>query len=361
MSRLGVCLALLWIVLSFAIAWLDLQNRWLVPERVWVSYVKLWIYWASWAALPLLLHAVAVLLQKPLHAATWLWACMLLVVAYSGLIEPRLLIVQQHTLVVPHGALRQTVAQQTATPTTAVQPLRIALVSDIHVGLFVRQWQINRLVKTLNAQDVDAVIVAGDWTYEPPNDLAKVFAPFKNVRAPVFGVLGNHDTQAPGPDLESALQQALQQSGVVLLDGKTQAWKGWQFVGLGDLWGANPRQDIATMPQESKHEAGASQPLLPRLVIMHQPDTAALMPQTTNSAATFMLSGHTHGGQIWLPWVTQERVLPGMSAHGWYNGVYHTPAGALFVSAGVGTIGLPARLGVVPRVDVITLLPSDAR
>ena len=62
-------------------------------------------------------------------------------------------------------------------------------------------------------------------------------------------------------------------------------------------------------------------------------------------------------GQIWLPWVTRNRVLPGMSRYGWYEGQYATPAGDLFVTAGTGMIGLPARLGVMPRVDVITLAP----
>ena len=76
-----------------------------------------------------------------------------------------------------------------------------------------------------------------------------------------------------------------------------------------------------------------------------------------NSARQIVISGHTHGGQIWLPWVTRNRVLPGMSRYGWYEGRYATPAGDLFVTAGTGMIGLPARLGVVPRVDVITLAP----
>lgn len=98
---------------------------------------------------------------------------------------------------------------------------------------------------------------------------------------------------------------------------------------------------------------------LPRLVLMHQPDTAALLPPA--ASATVMVSGHIHGGQIRLPWVTRNRVLPGMSRYGWYEGWYATPAGDLFVTAGTGMIGLPARLGVVPRLDVITLVSADAR
>ena len=186
----------------------------------------------------------------------------------------------------------------------------------------------------------------GDWTYEPENDLHAVLEPLKQLRRPVFGVQGNHDTQAPGHDLEAPLRQTLQQLGVRLLEGKRQTFKDWELVGLSDLWSGHPRQEIAQLLQKPA--------TLPRLVLMHQPDTAALLP--TNSAS-FMVSGHTHGGQIWLPWITQTKVLPGMSQHGWYEGLYLTRAGALFVTAGAGTIGLPARLGVVPRVDVLHLAP----
>lgn len=325
-----------WVLASLPVAWLDMQDRWLVPGREWVSLVKLWIYWASWAVLPLLLHIGMRLWQKNRSPASWLWAALLMLVAYSGLIEPRLLQIRTHHIAVqqwPHAA--------------PVQPLRIALVADIHAGLFVRQWQLARLVEAINAQDVDAVIVAGDWTYEPKRDLHAALELLKRLHKPVFGVLGNHDTQAPGPNLEGPLRHALQQLNVQLLEGKSQMFKGWELVGLSDLWGGNPRQDIAQLLQQP----AAS----PRLVVMHQPDTAEFMPRT--AGVTVMMSGHTHGGQIWLPWVTRTRVLPGMSQHGWYEGHYRTSAGDLFVTAGTGTIGLPARLGVVPRVDVITLAP----
>ena len=335
-ARLGLGLGCLWVVLSLPLAWWDLQGRWLVPGREVVSLIKLWIYWGTWAVLPLLLHAGARLWRKPLDGMRWLWALLLMLVAYSGLIEPRLLQVHAHHIRV-----------QQAAHAVPVQPLRIALVADIHAGLFVRKWQLARLVEAINAQDVDAVIVAGDWTYEPDQDLHAALQPLARLRKPVFGVLGNHDTQAPGPDVTAPLRQTLQQLGVQLLDGKKHTFKGWELLGLSDLWGGSPQQEAAQLLQ-----APAA---LPRLIIMHQPDTAALLPPA--SSATLMVSGHTHDGQIWLLWVTANRVLPGMSQHGWYEGLYATPAGKLFVTAGVGTIGLPARLGVAPRVDVLHIAP----
>ncbi|MDY0107421.1 MAG: metallophosphoesterase, partial [Giesbergeria sp.] len=230
-------------------------------------------------------------------------------------------------------------------PSVQAQPLRLALVADVHAGLFMRGWQIERLVDRLNALDVDAVVVAGDWTYEPPHDLHALLAPFARLRHPVWGVLGNHDTGAPGPPLAATLRQALQSHGVQLLEGQRLAFRGWEVLGLGDLWGGDPRGDVARLLPPGT-------PAVPRLVLAHQPDTAALLPA---GSARLVLSGHTHGGQIMLPWVTRHWVLPGMSTQGWFEGLNNTPAGPLFVTAGVGTISLPARLAVVPRIDVLRI------
>lgn len=310
-----------WCLLAALLALWDAQGRWTEPGRAVVVWFKLWLFWASWALLPWLLGC-----WRGRHG---LGLVVLIVAAWGALVEPRLLVVRTHALALPAGS----------------PPLRLALVADVHSGLFVRAWQLERLVEVLNAQEVDAVVVAGDWTYDPPLDVQATLAPLARLRHPVWAVLGNHDTQAPGPPLTSALRTALQTHGVQLLDGRSLSFKGWEIVGLGDLWGADPRTDIARLLPPGPAAR-------PRLVLAHQPDTVALLPA---NVATLVLSGHTHGGQITLPWITDHLVLPGMSAHGWYAGRYNTPAGTLFVTTGVGTIGLPARLGVLPTIDVLQL------
>jgi hypothetical protein len=125
-------------------------------------------------------------------------------------------------------------------------------------------------VDRLNALDVDAVVVAYDWTYEPPRDLHALLQPFSRLRHPVWGVLGNHDTGAPGPPLAQALRQALQDHGVQVLDGRRMQAQGWDVVGLSDLWGGEPRGEMARLLPPGT-------PSAPRLVLAHQPDTAALL------------------------------------------------------------------------------------
>lgn len=321
------------LLLSLAITAWDHWGRWHTPRLEVRNFVMLWLYWAPrLAGLPLL---VGLWLRWRIERGARRWrhpvyAALVLVGLWSSWIEPYWIRVRHTTL--------------SGIPAEA-QPLKLALVADIHWGLFFRDRQLDDLVDRLNAMDVDAVIVAGDWTHEPTQDLRAGFAPLARLRHPVWGVLGNHDTGAPGPPLAAALRQALQGHGVQLLEGQRLLFRGWEVLGLGDLWGGDPRGDVARLLLPGT-------PTVPRLVLAHQPDTAALLPA---GSARLVLSGHTHGGQIMLPWITRHWVLPGMSAQGWFEGLNTTPAGPLFVTAGVGTIGLPARLAVVPRIDVLRI------
>jgi predicted MPP superfamily phosphohydrolase len=230
--------------------------------------------------------------------------------------------------------------------------LRLALVSDLHWGLYFRESQFKRLVEQLNALDVDAIVIPGDWTYEPTTDLHTGLAPLATLNKPVFGVLGNHDLQAPGPNLALPLRAALEAHGVRLLEGQRLSWRGWEWVGLDDDWGGDPDPQIhhlwptLTAPQQSPSS---------RLVVVHQPNTVSKLPR---HAAFLSVAGHTHGGQIWLPGLT-PRILQRMSPRGWWNGLYSTPAGHLFVTPGIGTIGLPARLGVMPTIDIVSLVHDN--
>ena len=89
-----------------------------------------------------------------------------------------------------------------------------------------------------------------------------------------------------------------------------------------------------------------------RLLLAHQPDTYAFVPP---GSAFLGMAGHTHGGQIRLPWLT-GLVLRSLTRNPWWDGLYDTPAGRIFVTPGVGTIGLPMRFGVPPTIDVISLV-----
>jgi predicted MPP superfamily phosphohydrolase len=161
-------------------------------------------------------------------------------------------------------------------------------------------------------------------------------------------VLGNHDVESPGPPLTAPLREALQAHGVQLIEGLMVPWKGWALVGLDDHWGGSPGPQVARLWPDGATTPAASN----RIALAHQPDTLALIPE---KGAYLAIAGHTHGGQIWIPGLTPWWLRNTNSEQPWWNGLYETVQGHLFVTPGIGTVGLPARLAVPPTIDVLDL------
>lgn len=326
---------LFWLALAVTLtvcAW-DFSGRWHTPGHELRNFIMLGLYWGPKLAGPFLLWG---LVAHALGHTGWARLKALLALAF-------VLVGLWASWVEPFGQ-RTRLTTLTGIPEGA-QPLRLAVLADIHWGLFYRDFQLQQLVNTLNDMDVDAVLVAGDWVHDPQWDLEAGLGPLADIRHPVFAVLGNHDTKAPGPDLTGPLREALRTHGVRLIEGEVVDFKGWQLAGLSDLWGARPLADV-----QSLWPHGQSVP--PRLVLVHQPDTMNLLPQ---GAAFLAFAGHTHGGQIWIPGFTPWFVRQTNTTRPWVNGLYDTPAGRLLVTPGLGTIGLPARLGVWPTIELVEL------
>lgn len=225
----------------------------------------------------------------------------------------------------------------------------LALVSDIHLGVFKGRRFLERILADVDALPVDALLIAGDLTYEPQGQsqsLDALFAPLAHVRIPVYAVLGNHDQQRPGPDIDQALRAALRRHGVHIIEGEiVQPRPGWRLAGLGDNWAG---KDDPRFLQQARST-------LPTLVLAHNPDSALRLRPAD---ARLLLAGHTHGGQIRIPWL-YRKAIP--SAYGFDRGEQfaQTPAGPIrvFTSVGVGEVGLPMRLFNPPTIDWLSLRP----
>ena len=324
--------------IAITVTVVDYLGRWSTPG-LWVrNLVMHALYWSPRVAGVFLLTGCAAQAFARTGWRRWratVFSVAVLIGLWSSLVEPGMVRVRTTTI---------------AGIPAAAEPVRLALISDLHWGLFYRDRQLADLVDRLNAMEIDAVFVAGDWTHEPPPDLETGLAPLARIRHPVFAVLGNHDLESPGPPLTEPLRAALETHGVQFLEGRVVPWKGWELVGLDDHWGGHPQQQVAALwPAAAR--PGSDAPSI-RLVMTHQPDTIALLPP---GAAFLSLAGHTHGGQIWIPGFTPWFLRNTNSEHPWWNGLYQTPSGPLLVTPGVGTVGLPARLGVLPTIDLVVL------
>ncbi|HEX5361118.1 MAG TPA: metallophosphoesterase [Fluviicoccus sp.] len=223
--------------------------------------------------------------------------------------------------------------------------LRLALISDLHYGQFSNAFQMRQLVRRLNELDVDAVVVAGDWTFDPRSgvDMAQLLAAFRSVRHPIYSVPGNHDEEQPGPPLQKALRAALIRNGVVPVEGRSVNLGPVQLVGLYELWSC---QNGFGLPRSFQVQDR------PVLLLAHHPDASKGLKHLPEGS--LMMAGHTHGGQVYLPFVT-DWLLKATHFPDLRNGLYRKGNLQVFITSGVGMIGLPLRFAVPPVIDVLEL------
>ncbi len=288
------------------------------------------LFHGSYLVLPLIAWLAWRLRRPGRRLAAGLALAALLLFAWARFVEPQMI------------RVRETVLADTGARAS------IALVSDIHLGVYKGTGYLERLVDRLDTLPVDTVLLAGDLSYEPGDaSLATLFAPLARLRVPVYAVLGNHDQQAPGPDIDAELRAALAGLGVQVIEGRfADDIAGIRWAGLGDRWAG--KDDPGFL-------AGSADPARPTVVLAHNPDSAiGLSPADVR----LVLAGHTHGGQLRIP-MLYRKVIPSEMGFDRGESWLPTPQGPVrvFVTAGVGEVGLPMRLFNPPTIDVLHLEP----
>lgn len=227
-------------------------------------------------------------------------------------------------------------------------PLRIVQLSDSHASAVDMPAQrLARVVAQINALQPDMILLTGDYLSGDPAAWSRAetraaLAPFAALQAPlgVFAVPGNHDDPRK-------TRAGLAGGPVRLLVGERVDVGPLQLVGADDIARGSPaveamRRAIRTAP-----------PGKALLVVVHSP----IMVTWLNPRPVLMIAGHTHGGQIKLPIVGAFRLDPFAGAH--QRGVFLEGPHRLLVSSGLGTTGLPIRIGVPPEIVELTLVPDQ--
>jgi len=321
----------------------DTLGAWVRPRELRFVQAQLWVYWGCWLLWPVMGWLALGMrrawrrspqggLRRKAFRAAGLGGRATVLAATACILWARF--AEPHWLRVHETRLSSTCG------------VRVALVSDIHLGIFGRTDDLARLVDRLNALDVDAVLVAGDWTIAPPHELAPLLAPLSRLRHPLLSVTGNHDEEAPGPPLTEALRQTLKSLGVENMEARRRALGHCELVGLGDLSAGGTAQHLASL---AAHPSDV--PAERRVVLVHNPDAAFELPK---DYAAWVLAGHIHGGQVRLPFVT-DWMLDHMTFGQFRPGVRELPYTRVFVTSGVGMSNLPFRFGVPPVIDLLDL------
>jgi predicted MPP superfamily phosphohydrolase len=235
----------------------------------------------------------------------------------------------------------------------AFEGFRIAQLSDIHLEEFTEPWFLTRAIERINALAPDLVLLTGDFVSHGPRSIdfalrcAHVCAEHLTaLKVPqVYAVLGNHDATVGPAAVIAALRTAriptLVDQHVKIERGPDHIWlAGAKDPGiLGcDLNAAIPAKSDA-----------------PVFFMAHEPDFAdALRHHPRFPNVDVMLSGHTHGGQIRLPFVG-PMILPAMGKH-FPHGLYPIGHMQLYVNRGLGTVGIPFRLNCPPEITHFKLV-----
>lgn len=270
-----------------------------------------------------------------------------------GLIEPKFIDVEEEAAIIPNLP-------------PAWEGKRIGQISDFQVGMwFDNTGTMRESVKKLVEEKPAAVLISGDFLYHSlPNaseELSQVtdaIKPLIEANIPTYAVLGNHDYshKPPKPELAEQVKTTLEGIGVKVLKNQaveidSPAVQGGNqplyLVGVGAYIANNSdvNKALAQVPDNS-----------PRVVMMHNPASFAAFPPQT---APLAVAGHTHGGQIRLPFTPQWSwisLVKGEEVYGdgWIKN-YGEPGNKLYVNRGIGFSDIPIRINCPPEVTLFTL------
>jgi hypothetical protein len=231
---------------------------------------------------------------------------------------------------------------------------RIVQISDIHLEGYTEAWFLEKMVSEINALSPDLVLLTGDFVSHGPRDYAVAWNAagvcaeiLSTLKAPQrFAVLGNHDV-AVGPD---RVILPLEAHGTpVLVDRFFPIERG------PDCFWLAGSDDADGMMIPNLNRAVPDDPRAPVVLMVHEPDFADYVVQHPRfPLIDLMLSGHSHGGQVRLPFLG-PLILPLMGKK-YVEGLFQFGHMQLYVNRGLGTVGLPFRLNCPPELTHITLV-----
>jgi len=263
---------------------------------------------------------------------------------------------------------------------SALDGMRIAQLSDIHLSGYMSRTQVRRAVDMANDLGADLAVVTGDLITGLGDPIADCVDEIRHLRAPlgIWGCNGNHEIYARAED-EAAYLYA--QAGMKLLrqENAQLTFNGAQFnlIGVDYQRERTPRGQRQQVLSNVEHLVRRD---MPNILLSHNPNS---FPRAAELGIELSLAGHTHGGQIQVE-ILDHRLSPARFITDYIAGLYQRPLFApaplgrasadsssrsfapslftssspmanIYVNRGLGTVGAPVRLGVPPEISLIVL------
>ncbi|MFC8227530.1 metallophosphoesterase [Streptomyces sp. NPDC057287] len=224
--------------------------------------------------------------------------------------------------------------------------LRIAVVSDLHLGPLLGRGHTERIVRMINGLEADVVTVVGDLADGKPSQLAPAARPLRHLESThgAFFVTGNHEYMFDGAE---AWVDELHDLGVTtLLNERTEIHHHGAVLDLAGV------EDLSATEHgrgpDYEQALGGRDTGRPVVLMAHQP---VMIEEAARHGVDLQLSGHTHGGQMFP--LTQLTKL----ANPVVSGLGKVDNTQLYVTNGAGFFGPPVRVGADPEITVIELRP----
>jgi predicted MPP superfamily phosphohydrolase len=230
---------------------------------------------------------------------------------------------------------------------------KIAMLTDLHVGLFTRLSRLYRHMRLANQNHPDLMVICGDITDDDFHYIPKFLKGLEALdpQIPVVGVLGNHDFYAdPQKSLDCLKDSRLRiflNQGEEIKRGSASLW----LAGVSDYAAGRFGEWAFLAPDFNKALAGKPA-AMPVVLMCHQPRG---FKDSIQHRVDLTLSGHTHGGQLGFKTLNWSLAKLFMKYH---MGLFREGESQLYVSTGTGFWALPVRFGLSPEISLIELQPA---
>lgn len=236
----------------------------------------------------------------------------------------------------------------------------ITLLSDVHAGQYMNEKEMREYADVINSLESDIICIPGDFVNFESRDVHMLTSAFRDLKAKhgIYGSLGNHDFFQ---DAEYVSKAILNESPVLLLRNEHRVinikGKELYMLGIDDTQGSGAKM------QEVLKYYGAMDEFLrkndpkfnssPKVLLCHKPygfDTLA------TKDIDLILAGHTHGGQVVPIKFGTFNLSFAATVSKYIEGLYKIGKSNMYVSRGIGSVGLPIRINCPPEITKITLV-----
>jgi hypothetical protein len=254
-----------------------------------------------------------------------------------------------------YGAFRKDEFETTLIPVPiknlpeSFEGFSIALLSDIHSSIFMTKEMMIEYADAVNNLHADMIAVTGDFVNSQVEEVYPFAEAFERLRAPsgVFGVLGNHDYYSRNVE---EVAKRVNECGIrLLINEQARIEKNGSSI---YLLGSDDIGSVVRAEQSLDRAAAGIAKGTPKILMVHRPYYFETAEQR---GMDLVLSGHTHGGQIVFAKFEDEIFAPARLASKYVAGMYTIGNSRMYVSRGIGTVGVPVRLNCPPEITKFVL------